>query len=213
MSCAAKCLQVVLALFNIAFLAVGIVITITGGAWLALLNSPNNPVYNFAIATTVIGAVVIIAGFFGTIGACCRAKCTLILYTIFLGLLIIAQIAAGSYALAVSNDSAKVEELSKTAWNSLNTTQQAQFQQDFKCCGYSSPLDSPDLRCTVIIDGSGVSVPSCGSKIQNTVKMTLNNAGIYMFVSAAIELVCLIIAIILIVDDDKRKSGYGRAYA
>jgi hypothetical protein len=200
MSAAAKCLQAMLAIFNLAYLALGIVIVLAGGGLLVVTNSSSTgasrDLFNIGIGLTVVGAVIILVSLFGTIGACCRARCSLMFYFVLLVLMAAAQIAIGSYSLALAQNDAKINEFAQSSWQSMNSTQQADFGEKYDCCGFDMCL---------------LQKP-CGPVLEDQIQTSLNKGGIIFFACVGVEFFAGAIALILFFDESKRTSGFGRSY-
>jgi hypothetical protein len=148
--------------------------------------------------------VTVFIGILGIFGTFCRSRCLLISYTIILCLLIVAQCIAGGLSLTTSSDQSKVSSYSTRAWSAMTDDMRNQFQSTYSCCGYNVPLDRPGSNCATVIP--------CSNQMQNQVANAFKSTGIYLFVSAAIQLFGVVVAIVLTVDEGKRTSGYGHSW-
>ena len=205
MSLAAKCLQVILAVFNLVFLAFGVLL-IVGGSTLfhSAAGNQSTEAYTNGLAVMIIGGVSVLIGLFGCFGAFCKSKFLLILYTILVGLLIIAQCVLGGFAMAAVDNDQKISNFAQSVWNSMTPDMRTQYQKDNKCCGYLLP----DL--TGAANGQCGGVAICAPILKDQLESLIKLSGIYLFVAAGVELVSILIAIILIVDDEKREAGWGQ---
>lgn len=207
MSAAAKCLQVMLALFNMLFLVFGILVCVSGG-YVFSADEVTDEQRTTSIALLVIGGLSIVIGLFGTCGAFCRSRGLLLTYAVLVILLILAQCIAGGLSISASQDQGRMAQYSDRLWTNMNNDLRNQFQKTNNCCGYNILMDRPGDQCPANV---GVVIP-CRSQFQDFVTRGFQMAGVYSFVAVVCELVAVTIAFILAFDERKRLQGYGRGW-
>ena len=110
------CLRILSGFFNFVFLlmslailGVGIWILVDSNSLIDLLDdgsvddSNKLMVRNAGIAITVVGGVAALTSALGFIGSCCKSKCSLVFFSIIMGLLFIATIGLAIVALVQQN--------------------------------------------------------------------------------------------------------------
>ena len=201
MSASSKCLQILLAIFNLAFLIFGIIV-LTSGVSILMRADADSGAHGTGVGLLSIGATGVIIGVFGCIGGFLRSKMALILYCVLLICLIIVQIVLGSVSLSSTVDDGKIKEFSTAIWKGMDVNARNAYQEHYECCGYRTIIDGlPDLKCPI----EGVLRP-CANVLEEQVRYAVRGSSIFLFVSAIIEVIAVIISIILIVDNDRRKS-------
>jgi hypothetical protein len=208
MSASAKCLQAMLALFNLLFLAFGILVCISGGYALNSDGEQTNQAKNISITILAVGATSVVIGVFGVCGAFCRSRALLITYAAMVILLILAQCVVGGLSFAGSQDQSRMTNYSAQIWTNMSNDMRNKFQADKNCCGFSNALDQAGTQCPA----AGAKIP-CAPEFTSFVTNAFEFAGIYMFVAVGCEIVAVIMAFILAFDDRKRLTGYGQAWS
>ncbi|KAM7283678.1 CD63 antigen [Ixodes scapularis] len=112
--CGMSCIKNLLFIFNFFFAISGIIIIVCGGYSLHLFKK-TGPVIgdNYVSAPViliVVGSIVFLVAFLGCCGAMQESYCMLILFSVFLFLILVAEIAAGSLGFVYKG---KVEHLAK----------------------------------------------------------------------------------------------------
>jgi hypothetical protein len=205
MSASAKCLQAMLAIFNLALLIFGILI-IAVSSYL-IQNGTEGDSRTAGLGLAIVSSLMTVIGFFGIVGAFCRQKCALIMYTVLLGFMIVIQLVGGGIALATAYNNDKVDSISRSVWNEFSTSQKESYQKSNNCCGYWNLADGGVFQDFCFISGG------CRSVLMDAVQGYLKKSATFMFVGAACEFVAAAIAFILITDTEKRYNGYGRAFS
>lgn len=170
----AGCAKWCLIIFNVLFCLIGIGLVAAGVyAYVALksyLDIVGNPMINApAIVIISFGCITFLIAAIGCIGACKESSCLLYTFAVIIGILLIAEIAAGAVAFhyrtqiedLIRNNSVKlmasynesVDNVAKDAWDTL--------QMELECCGVNSSADWTDLN---IAPSQGGKIPSsCGT--------------------------------------------------
>lgn len=207
MSAAAKCLQCLLAVFNIVLLIFGILVCVSA-AYYVQTAQQSSTASSTGIVLAVVGGFMLLLALFGCIGSFFRSRCSLIVYVVLLGLLIIAQLVIGGIAVATADNDEKVRTIGSDIWNGLTASQRLDFQKKYECCGYANGGDraTDPLSC-------GITFPvGCQKTVTDAVSSTMEASGIYLFIAAGCQLIAGGIALVLVFDENKRKSGFGRGY-
>lgn len=207
MSASAKLLQIILILFNVAFLALGIVIVVSGAYYLDNTDQAQDPggAHNTGLSLVVMGAVTILVGLMGCCGAFCRSRGLLIVYSVLLTALVVAQCVFGGMAISNSNNGDTVDQYARSYWSGAPLQTRIDYQQNNKCCGYNFP--SPDfIQTKYDLLGAG----PCGPLLRKQFSTMLLDGGVYLFVAAACEVLAIIISMVLIFDQSRRDSGFHR---
>lgn len=143
-----SCIKNLLFIFNFLFAVSGIIIIVCGGYSLHLFKKTGPVVGESYVSAPVIlivvGSIVFLVAFLGCCGAMQESYCMLMLFSVFLFLILVAEVAAGSLGFVYRG---KAEHLAKDQFlNSMkdydrtgkpNPVQEAWdfIQQEFKCCG------------------------------------------------------------------------------
>lgn len=159
--CGASCAKMLLFIFNAVFflcgagmLAMGIwfIVAEENSYFTEILGGYDNSDPLLSVAAYVVigvGGLIFIVGFLGCCGACMESKCMLIMYTIFLVVLLAAEITAAILAIVYQSD---IEaELNNEILDSLQyygledqkafTEAWDKMQQGQECCGYNDSGD------------------------------------------------------------------------
>nr|AAX26608.1 unknown [Schistosoma japonicum] len=130
-------------------------------------------------------------------GACTKNVCLLTTYCILLSILIIAQIAAGIYAII---EKPKVKRHVTTALKDLVGQYGHdrhldkvldEIQDKLQCCGAESPADysrGPPPSCKNYNEG-------CIGKVTDLTKKHLNATIVTVFIFALLQMICLVFAV------------------
>ncbi|XP_064466309.1 23 kDa integral membrane protein-like [Ornithodoros turicata] len=153
--CGMKCIKNLLFIFNFFFAVSGILIIVCGGYSLHWFKNTGPVIGEHYIAgpviLIVIGSVVFLVAFLGCCGAMQESYCMLMLFSVFLFLILVAEIAAGALGFANKD---KIQNLAKKQFESSmkdysrtsdkpNPTKLAWdfIQTELKCCGTDGPQD------------------------------------------------------------------------
>ncbi|XP_066276242.1 tetraspanin-9-like [Branchiostoma lanceolatum] len=157
--CCAKFIKVILIGFNLIFWIIGIAF-LGVGIWALVDDRMKNvtdldlEMFNTVTYVVIgVGAVTFVIGFLGCVGAWKESKCMLIMYSMFLFALFLAEVAAGAVGLIWKNKVA--EEMDKAFANILDGKKLDQtptgiqeamsnLQGLFKCCGINNYTDWTD---------------------------------------------------------------------
>lgn len=181
---------------------------LTSGVSILMRADSDSGAHGTGVGLLTVGAAGIIVGVSGCIGGFLRSKMTLIIYCVFLICLIIVQIVLGSVSLSSTVGDEKVREFSAAIWKGMDTNTRNAYQQHYECCGYRTITDGlPDLKCPI----QGILRP-CANVLEEQVRYAVRGSSIFLFVSAIIEVIAVIISIVLIVDNDRRKTYEPRYY-
>lgn len=112
--CGMSCIKNLLFIFNFFFAISGIIIIVCGGYSLHLFKKTGPVIGDDYVSAPVIlivvGSIVFLVAFLGCCGAMQESYCMLILFSVFLFLILVAEIAAGSLGFVYKG---KVENLAK----------------------------------------------------------------------------------------------------
>jgi len=101
----------------------------------------------FAIALLILGAIIMIIGFFGCCGAIRENQCCLGIFFVLLFICFLVTVAIGGILLFIAlfdNEDVKdqMASLVDQMWEGLGKKQQADFERKYQCCGSKPTLDS-----------------------------------------------------------------------
>ncbi|XP_050050028.1 leukocyte surface antigen CD53-like [Dermacentor andersoni] len=154
--CGMSCVKNLLFIFNFFFAISGIVIIVCGGYSLHLFKK-TGPVIgedyvSAPIILIVVGSIVFLVAFLGCCGAMQESYCMLMLFSVFLFLILVAEIAAGALGFVYKD---KVEHIARERFDQtlqdydregegrLKPIREAWdfIQHELKCCGVNGPND------------------------------------------------------------------------
>mmetsp|Transcript_19392 Transcript_19392/g.27296 ORF Transcript_19392/g.27296 Transcript_19392/m.27296 type:complete len:252 (-) Transcript_19392:35-790(-) len=153
LGCGASCAKGLMVFFNFIFLLGGGAL-IGLGAYAVASNSSHplpdlanvslSQVHAYGIGLIVLGCVVFVMSFLGCCGAARESKCLLGTFATIVALLLIAQTSIAIYAFVHKGPVTQAIHDGKI-WNEMSKTPklQEQIEEDFACCGWSSPADRP----------------------------------------------------------------------
>nr|AEG74366.1 tetrapanion 2 [Schistosoma japonicum]CAX70616.1 CD63 antigen [Schistosoma japonicum] len=201
LGCGYKCLQCLLIIFNSGVFICGVGLIVVGA--LGLHSTVNHwkeidpPLQSLIIFIIALGCFLFVLGALGMFGACTKNVCLLTTYCILLSVLIIAQIAAGIYAII---EKPKVKRHVTTALKDLVRQYGEdrhldkvldEVQDKLQCCGAESPADYSKGRpqsCKDYTEG-------CIGKVTDLTKKHLNATIVTVFIFALLQMICLVFAV------------------
>lgn len=154
--CGMSCIKNLLFIFNFFFAISGIVIIVCGGYSLHLFKKTGPVVGDDYVSAPVIlivvGSIVFLVAFLGCCGAMQESYCMLMLFSVFLFLILVAEIAAGALGFVYKG---KVDHIAKDKFTSslkdynresegkVKPVQEAWdfIQSQLKCCGVTDYRD------------------------------------------------------------------------
>jgi hypothetical protein len=199
-----KVLQILLVVFNLIAMLFGILL-IAGYVSVSKGVSNTSELHAFSMGSVGAGAAALIIGATGLVAACCRSRCSLILYGIVLMALICIHLYIGGVAADYTLNKGKVKASLNDTWNSMTKIERLQVQQNNGCCGFDSLTD----RNVDVCDAKAN--PCAPILIQNTTK-AMKEAAAYSFIAVVVELVAMSISFYLSSHPEKMLSGYGKYY-
>ncbi|KAL5287323.1 hypothetical protein ACFFRR_008306 [Megaselia abdita] len=226
MACGLSLVKYILFLFNLLCAICGILLIIFGALLFSNIHSLDDfkdalETQQIPIALIVLGSVVLLISFFGCCGAIRESYCMSMTYSIFLFILMIAQLTLVVYMFIAKEDYLKhMEHVVDRAWD--RRTQKADYmdglQIGFKCCGnrdYRDYTYQGFVPATCCEDASRCSVETAyknGCK-QTFVRFWDKNSDIIKYaglIIAAIEFVGFIFSCCLAnnIRNYRRRSAY-----
>ncbi|KAH8848983.1 CD63 antigen [Schistosoma japonicum] len=201
LGCGYKCLQCLLIIFNSGVFICGIGLIVVGA--LGLHSTVNHwkeidpPLQSLIIFIIALGCFLFVLGALGMFGACTKNVCLLTTYCILLSVLIIAQIAAGIYAIiekpkAKRHVTTALKDLVKQYGNDRHLdTVLDEIQRKLQCCGAESPNDytvRTPASCEQYNEG-------CIGKVTELTRKHLNATIVTVFIFALLQMICLVFAV------------------
>ncbi|XP_038073437.1 23 kDa integral membrane protein-like [Patiria miniata] len=197
----AGCFRVLLFIENFIFWLIGVALIIVGSY---ILVAPNLPAFLRILEGSQVicyvaiglGACLFIIGFFGCCGAFKKNSCLLKTYAGLLIVLVLLEIAAAILIWQLEEQFISVLAM---GWNSLDEPSVNILQQQFACCGFSSPGEnvttvSPDTTPDSCLDASGaVFETGCYDKLKLAI---LDNIVISASVAGGVALLQIISIIV-----------------
>ncbi|KAH9597015.1 cd63 antigen, variant 2 [Schistosoma haematobium] len=173
LGCGYKCLQCLLVIFNCGAFICGLGLIVVGALGLhSVVNHWKDiepPLQSLIIFIIVLGCFLFVLGALGMFGACTKNVCLLTTYCILLSILIVAEIAAGIFAILE--------------------------KPKLQCCGADSSKDyvtPPPESC--FKDGQ-IFKEGCVKKVSDLSKMHLNAIIISVFLFSLVQMICLVFAV------------------
>ncbi|KAL1434323.1 hypothetical protein MTO96_011951 [Rhipicephalus appendiculatus] len=154
--CGMSCIKNLLFIFNFFFAISGIVIIVCGGYSLHLFKKTGPVIGDDYVSAPVIlivvGSIVFLVAFLGCCGAMQESYCMLMLFSVFLFLILVAEIAAGALGFVYKD---KVQNLAQDRFmqtlkdydregeGKVTPVREAWdfIQHELKCCGVTGPSD------------------------------------------------------------------------
>lgn len=152
--CGMKCVRNLLFIFNFFFALSGVLIIVCGGYSLHWFKNTGPVIGDHYVAAPVIliviGSIVFLVAFLGCCGAMQESYCMLMLFSVFLFLILVAEIAAGALGFVYKE---KIKDLAEEQFlksmqdydrtDKANPTKVAWdfMQSNLACCGTNSALD------------------------------------------------------------------------
>uniref|UniRef100_A0A023FXR7 Tetraspanin n=1 Tax=Amblyomma parvum TaxID=251391 RepID=A0A023FXR7_AMBPA len=200
--CGMSCIKNLLFIFNFFFAISGIVIIVCGGYSLHLFKKTGPVIGDDYVSAPVIlivvGSIVFLVAFLGCCGAMQESYCMLMLFSVFLFLILVAEIAAGAlgfvYKGKVNNIATKRFEdtlgdykKEMESGSKVKPVQEAWdfIQQQLKCCGVMGPGDwqriagmaPPESCCS---SGDGANCPHFNKGCYDKVKEDISQYAVYV---------------------------------
>lgn len=154
--CGMSCIKNLLFIFNFFFAISGIVIIVCGGYSLHLFKKTGPVVGDDYVSAPVIlivvGSIVFLVAFLGCCGAMQESYCMLMLFSVFLFLILVAEIAAGALGfvykgkvenIAVDKFTTSLRDYNRESEGKVKPIQEAWdfIQSQLKCCGVTTYQD------------------------------------------------------------------------
>ncbi|XP_023674874.1 tetraspanin-1-like [Paramormyrops kingsleyae] len=231
-------IKVMMILFNLliflggaGLLAVGIWVSVDGNSFLKVLGPFANQATQFVNVgyfCIVIGAVLVILGFFGCCGAMKESKCLLILFFSVILIIFIAEIAAAVVALVYASFAQSIlqawaePELQNQYGNNAVVTQiWNDTMTSLNCCGFNNytdfmnstyyntnrksfppPCCNNTTPCTLTL-AQQTNVGGCYKQLLGTLKKNANVVGGVAAAIGAVELASMVVSMYLYCHMDK----------
>ncbi|CAI2722372.1 unnamed protein product [Schistosoma spindalis] len=151
LGCGYKCLQCLLIIFNCGAFICGLGLIVVGALGLhSVVNHWKDiepPLQSLIIFIIALGCFLFILGALGMFGACTKNVCLLTTYCILLSILIVAEIAAGIFAIVEKPKVKKhvteaLREFVREYYKDKHVGKVLdEIQQKLQCCGADSPAD------------------------------------------------------------------------
>jgi len=188
-----KCVKLLLFVFNLIFVIAGIGLIATG----AYVNVKMDEYYDFfgkeyfgpGILLIVVGVLIFLIAFFGCCGAYKENHCLTMTFAVCLAIIFVLEIAGGIAGFVMRDQlEDEVKTVLETAMTNYNkdghdgvTKTWNKMQEEFSCCGVSSPNDwkndngsVPDSCCKDegcdTSDDSQIFSDGCTTKLENWLK-------------------------------------------
>ena len=203
MSASSKCLQISLCVLNLIFLLFGVLIVIPGSMLLAK-STDDSTVHSLGFGLIAVGGASIFVGMLGCMGSFIKSRGLLVFYAMLLVCLIIAQCVFGGVAMSTSVSDERIHDFSKSIWDVMSPSERQYFQEQAQCC-YFRTINDFGLKCAT---ENMINFKLCGAVMDDTVRSAIQGSSIYMFVSAFVEVIAIVIAMVLIFDHQKRDYDY-----
>uniref|UniRef100_L7M430 Tetraspanin n=1 Tax=Rhipicephalus pulchellus TaxID=72859 RepID=L7M430_RHIPC len=178
--CGMSCIKNLLFIFNFFFAISGIVIIVCGGYSLHLFKKTGPVIGDDYVSAPVIlivvGSIVFLVAFLGCCGAMQESYCMLMLFSVFLFLILVAEIAAGALGFVYKDKVGKLaedrfmqtlEDYDREGESKVTPVREAWdfIQHELKCCGVKGPEDWKKTKM-------GHPPNSCCSDGENCAKQT-----------------------------------------
>ncbi len=150
----------------------------------------------------------VLVGFFGCVGAFSRSKGLLVSYACVLAVLILIQIILGGIIIGYSGNEDKIREYGSQLWDVLSADQRSEFQKSNDCIGYALLIDRPGPEIPITVN-----ISPCAPAVVKTIKYLMRGTGVYLFITAVLEMFAGAIAFVLIRDENKRMQGFSYGYS
>jgi len=187
-----KCTKYTIALCSVAIFLFGVVL-LSVGLWAyehysaTRLVSFQKPIL---ISVIVLGGLVTATSLLGCCGAFTETRLILIVFSILLGLLVIAQLSLGVGSAVIST---KVPEEADKIWDNIDNVTRNWTQRTWDCCGFLNFTDDPVLPCPNVTN-----LTPCYPALKQTLSLIVATVEIGSFIIGSIEGVVVIITAILL---------------
>jgi len=187
-----KCTKYTIALCSVAIFLFGIVVLVVG-LWAyehysaTRLVSFQKPIL---ISVIVLGGLVTATSLLGCCGAYTEARVGLALFSILLGLLVIAQLSLGVGSAIIST---KVPQEADKIWDNIDNVTRNWTQRTWDCCGFLNFTDDPVLPCPNVTN-----LTPCYPALKQTLSLIVATVEIGSFIIGSIEGVVVVITAILL---------------
>jgi len=183
-------IKITLLILNTIFLVLGALLIALGAYALDNLKEVSQLINTgLPIGLIVLGIFIFILSFFGCCGAAVENRFMLLIYFFILLGLLICQISIGAVAYSESND---IRGRLETGWNKLDNDTKEWFENEFECCGFDEPSESP--QC--MTDHPNWEDP-CGDKIADFFRRNMLIIFYVGIIFAILEIIGLLFALIL----------------
>uniref|UniRef100_A0A0C9SED5 Tetraspanin n=1 Tax=Amblyomma americanum TaxID=6943 RepID=A0A0C9SED5_AMBAM len=213
--CGMSCIKNLLFIFNFFFAISGIVIIVCGGYSLHLFKKTGPVIGDDYVSAPVIlivvGSIVFLVAFLGCCGAMQESYCMLMLFSVFLFLILVAEIAAGALGFVYKgkvNNIAKdrftdtLKDYKRESEGKVKPVQEAWdfIQQQLKCCGVTGPgdwqtyaqMDPPQSCCSSSAGNCITFTKGCYDKVKEDISQYAVYVGIAGIGIGLIEIIGII---------------------
>lgn len=167
-----------------------------------IFNAEDHP-GSFVSANIVLGAIIFVISFFGCCGAIRESQCCILIYSILMMAVVVAQIVLAAYVMVYTEDIVKVvgkgfQKLWEDGDQDLNKKVIDVIQKTFECCGKLSVSDYPQTaipqsccpentrqKCNATLSFK----VGCGERIDEFIKNSADMISYGSLIAAAFELV------------------------
>lgn len=196
--CGMSCIKNLLFIFNFFFAISGVVIIVCGGYSLHLFKKTGPVVgddyVSAPIILIVVGSIVFLVAFLGCCGAMQESYCMLMLFSVFLFLILVAEIAAGALGfvykgkvdhIAQGKFMQSLEDYNRETGGKVKPIHEAWdfIQSQLECCGVNSSQDwkgQVPKSCCSNADNCGPAGPYYDKGCYDTVKEYISKYAVYV---------------------------------
>lgn len=230
MNCASKLIQVIFVLLNLVFLALSVVLLMSGSEdfthgdhgslmrwegggnwWFWIFTHANNAVSLLVGSTTIVMLLV------GIWSGITKSRVCLAIYATMLVFVLIAETVFAILLFAKSANESSLESYASNAWD-LMINDRLNIQQNRNCCGFSSPVDrfgemSASMANLMFRNATVCSSTSytCDSVLKTTIADGMRATGALFFGLSGCQVLTLLLALVLIFDYHMHKlKGYSK---
>ncbi|KNC51839.1 uncharacterized protein AMSG_07926 [Thecamonas trahens ATCC 50062] len=157
-------------------------------------------------AVVAVGIVMLLLNTCGFVGTNKRKRTCLLLYFTFLFFIMAAEVSISILALSYKRN---LEEQLYQGWLDASPETKDKVQRKFNCCGFYTVNDNPGPSCTNPPAGTD----SCAVAITKWVEEKLVFVYIVGFLSAAVQVFCLVAALVLTKRIDDYKKGLEASFS
>jgi len=237
--CSYNCTKYLVFFFNLLFWILGLII-IGIGAWAAAdknflenlgfpmrqldeetLQTVFRAIQMFAIALVILGAIVLVIGFFGCCGAIRENQCCLGIFFVLLFICFLITVAIGGllmfFFLSSTDQNGPYKEafigMTDAVWEALGAEGKKDFENKYKCCGAKNDYDLTRANTYMCagkdfdaLKKAGFGNKGCMEYLLSEVKTNVIIAGCVILGIAVVEIIGMSMACLLC-------CGIKRAYA